>query len=284
MTMPEGFGKIVEDLRRSTVVVASGRGGGGSGIIVDGNGHIVTNAHVVSTARVRVQMWDGRTSEGAVHVRGGGVDLALVSVAMESLHPARLGNAASIRTGEFVVAVGNPFGFVGAVTTGTVRGVAPVRGLGDAPYIQCALRLAPGNSGGPLANADGEIIGVNSMVVGNVGLAIPVGTVRHFLTRAQSEALLGVVGRKVPLSINGVPHAGLVLLEIRRGSSADRAALLPGDIIIGVNDQPFASMEEIDALFSASADPTLRIQFVRGDRAHKRSVTLIMQSPRNRAA
>ena len=284
MTMPDGFGEIVEELRRTTVVVASGRGGGGSGIVIDSVGLVLTNAHVVSTAKVRVQAWDGRTSEGFVVARTGGVDLALVNVPMENLPAARLGNAQTVRSGEFVVAVGNPYGFIGAVTTGVIRGVGAVRGLGDADYIQCALRLAPGNSGGPLANARGEVIGVNSMVVGNVGLAIPTGTVQRFLTRAQGEASLGVIGRKVPLTINGMPQVGLVLLEIRRGSSADRAALLPGDIIIGVNGRPFAAMAEIDSLFSAPTDQVLRIQFVRGDRSHKRSVAIVMQSSRNRAA
>jgi serine protease Do len=284
MTFPAGFGEIVEELRRSTVVISSRRGGGGSGIIVEREGLVVTNAHVVSTEIVRVQTWDGRISEGSVVARGGGVDLALVSVPMGDLLPARLLNSQSTRNGEFVVAVGNPFGFIGAVTTGVIRGVGAVRGLGDAQYLQCSLRLAPGNSGGPLANAKGEVIGVNSMVVGGVGLAIPTEAVQRFLTRAQGEASLGVIGRKVPLTINGSPQVGLVLLEIRRGSSADRAALLPGDIIIGANERPFGSMAEIDELFSAPSGQLLRIQFVRGDRSHRRSVALVMQSSRNRAA
>ncbi len=284
MTVPDGFGEVVEQLRRSTVAVSSGGHGGGSGFVIDAGGMIITNAHVVGSPTVQVQFWNGQKRQGRVLARDGGVDLALVLVPPGGLLPARLADSGPLRQGDFVIAVGNPFGFIGAVTTGTLKGVGKVRGLGEADYLQAAIRLAPGNSGGPMADAGGRIIGVNAMVIGSTALAIPSAAVREFLRRVQTGTALGVVGRKVPLMLNGVPRMGLVLLEIQPGSSADRAALLPGDILIGVNDQFFSTANDIDTAFDVEGDRVAKVQFVRGDRTHLRSVAIIVHSRRNRAA
>ena len=284
MTVPENFGEMVEQLRRSTVVIVTRGRGGGSGIVVEASGVIVTNAHVVPASNVQVQLWDGSTRDGRVIASGGGVDLAILMVAPGGLIPASLENAGAVRPGDFVVAVGNPFGFIGAVTTGVVKRIGTVRGLGDAEYLQSAIRLAPGNSGGPLANASGEMIGVNSMVVGNTALAIPSLAVREYVNRTRVETSLGVIGRKVPLLLNGTPRVGLVLLEIQRGSSAEVAALLPGDIIVGVNDQAFLATTDIDAVFKSRGERMLKVQFVRGDRSHMRNVAVVLHPQRSRAA
>ena len=284
MTFPEGFGEIVEKLRRSTVVVASSGRGGGSGFVTDEGGIVVTNAHVVSTRVVQVQLWDGEMREARVLARGGDVDLALLKIPPGGLAPVHLAESAELRKGDFVIAVGNPFGFIGAVTTGTVRSVGPVRGLGEDFYVHAAIRLAPGNSGGPLSNARGEVVGVNSMVVGNTALSIPASRVREFMNRARMEATLGVLGRRVPLSLNGSPHIGLVIMEIQRESSAEAAALLPGDIIIGVNDRLFLNVTDVDEAFRSEGERMMRLQFVRGDRTHIRSVTLVLHPRRNQAA
>ncbi len=284
MTVPAGFGEAVEQLRRSTVVIVTRGRGGGSGIVVDAGGVIVTNAHVVPAANVQVQLWDGQTREGRVIASGGGIDLALLMIAPGGLTPASLAKAEAVRPGDFVIAVGNPFGFIGAVTTGIIKGIGTVRGLGNTDYLQSAIRLAPGNSGGPLANAAGEVIGVNSMVIGSTALAIPSLAVREYVNRTRVETSLGVIGRKVPLMLNGTLRIGLVLLEIQRGSSAEDAALLPGDIIMGVNDQPFLATTNIDGIFKSQGERVLKVQFVRGDRSHMRNVTVVLHAQRNRAA
>ncbi len=104
---------------------------------------IAHEGFVVPASKVQVQLWKGQIREGRVVASGGGIDPALLTVS----------------PGEFVIAAGNPFGFMGAVTTGAVTRIGSVRGLGDTAYVQTAIRLAPGNSGGPLANTAGEING-----------------------------------------------------------------------------------------------------------------------------
>src|SRR5258708_38875961 len=115
------------------------------------------------------------------------------------------------------MAIGNPLGFVGALTTGVIHAVGPIRGLGSRSWVQADVRLAPGNSGGPLADARGHVIGINTMVAGRLALAIPSNVVQNFLSAGPSGAWLGVTVHPVkvprPNSIAGGPHpCGLVLL------------------------------------------------------------------------
>ncbi len=156
-----GFGEVAEQLRRSTVQVLSERRGAGSGVIWTEDGLIVTNAHVARSDRPRVELWDGRELEGEVTARDSRRDLAALRVAASALPAATAGDSGALRPGELVLAVGNPLGFIGALTTGVVHALGPLRGLGRQPWVQAAVRLAPGNSGGPLANALGRVIGLN---------------------------------------------------------------------------------------------------------------------------
>src|SRR5215470_2399320 len=140
----EGFGEIAEQLRRSTVLIHSGGRGNGSGVIWSSDGAIITNAHVVRSARLRVQLWDGREFDAAVDSRDSRRDLAKLQVDAANLPAASPGDSSKLRVGELAIAIGNPLGFVGALTTGIIHSVGPIRGLGAQSWVHADLRLAPG--------------------------------------------------------------------------------------------------------------------------------------------
>ena len=205
----EGFGDIAEKLRRSTVHVRAGRRGQGSGIIVSGDGLMVTNAHVATLTRVDVQLWDGTRSQADLLLSDVGRDLAILRIAKSELPAAVLADSDRLRVGELVIAVGNPFGFMGALTTGVIHAIGPMPNHGPMKWIQADVRLAPGNSGGPLANARGEVVGINTMIAGGVGLAIPSNSISRLLNRRCSPAPLGVVIRPVRISAGGRARSGI---------------------------------------------------------------------------
>jgi serine protease Do len=144
----EGFGQIAERLRRSTVQISSGRRGQGSGIIVKSDGVIVTNAHVVGDSSLEVRLWDGSSFPAYLDARSARRDLAVLRIPATSLPSIVLGNSDDLRVGELVIAVGNPLGFMGAVTTGIVHAIGRRPGLGPTKWVQADVQLAPGNSGG----------------------------------------------------------------------------------------------------------------------------------------
>src|ERR1700739_505942 len=187
MAIP-GFGEIAEQLRRSTVLIDSGGRGAGSGVIWSSDGLVVTNAHVVRGSRVNVQLWDGREFEAAIHSRDPRRDLAQLHIDAANLPAASAADSSEVRAGELAIAIGNPMGFLGALATGVIHAVGPLRGLGSQSWVQADVRLAPGNSGGPLANAHGRIIGINTMVAGRLALAIPSNSVRDFLSAGPVDA------------------------------------------------------------------------------------------------
>jgi serine protease Do len=190
-----GFGEIAERLRRSTVQIApGGRGGGlGSGIIWSSNGLIVTNAHVARADVAEAELWDGRRFPARLLVRDPWRDLAVLRILAGDLPAAPIGDSDAVRPGELVIAVGNPLGFKGALSSGVVHSCGPIRGMGRQRWIRAGVQLAPGNSGGPLADARGEVIGINTAVVNGLGIAAPsraaaglVDALRQFAARAEA--------------------------------------------------------------------------------------------------
>lgn len=185
---PLNLGETAEKLRRSTVQVVSGRSGQGSGVITSSTGYIVTNAHVIRGREQMIELWDGRRFPAQVLAFARRHDLALLKADTLGLPAATLGDSSILKAGEIAMAVGNPMGFVGAVSTGVIYNVGPLQGVGTNNWVQAAVRLAPGNSGGPLANAAGKVIGINTMIAGGLALAIPSNVVSDFLRRARREA------------------------------------------------------------------------------------------------
>jgi serine protease Do len=272
------FGVVAESLRRSTVHVRGKdpRRGGGSGVIWRPNGLIITNAHVARGDHAVVELWDGSALDAAVTRSDPRRDLALLQAPGTGMPAAQAGESNLLRAGQLVVAVGNPLGFLGAVSTGVVHGLGPVRGLGRQNWVQADIRLAPGNSGGPLADAEGRVVGINTMVAAGLALAVPSDVIAAFLARTKARASLGVVVRPIPVEMDEARHLGLILLEVSPHSPAARASLLPGDVVIGVNNQPLRSIDDLhDAL---EQNELLSLRFLRGERRARREVTVRLAS------
>jgi len=275
MAIP-GFGEIAEQLRRSTVLIDSGGRGAGSGVIWSSDGLVVTNAHVVRGSRVNVQLWDGREYEAAIGSRDTRRDLAKIRIDATDLPAATAADSSKLRPGELAIAIGNPMGFVGALATGVIHAVGPLRGLGPRTWVQADVRLAPGNSGGPLADAHGHIVGINTMVAGRLALTIPSNSVRDFLSAGPENAWLGVTVHPtlVPQPAGAGKRFGLVVLEVESASPADLASIMPGDILLGTEEKAFTAIEDLAGALQGSSPRVLRVEFLRGDYTRIRRVAV----------
>jgi serine protease Do len=259
-----GIGEIGERLRRSTVLIRSGNAG--SGIVWDDAGTIVTNAHVARSGVLTVEFWDGHAARASVLKRDVRRDLAILRCDATGSEPARHDDARRPRAGEFVIAVGNPLGFIGAMSTGVVHAVGP-------DFVQTTARLAPGNSGGPLADARGFVIGINTAVSsGGLGLAVPASAVNRLLM-AGPQVELGVTVR--PVRIHGPGRGiGLLVLGVAAGSPAEYASLRIGDVLTGVNGKHFTFVDDLQEGLDAWKTETMSIQFLRGGDSRQREVTI----------
>ncbi len=284
-----GFGEIAEQLRRSTVLVSPGGRGNGSGVIWSADGVIVTNAHVARASQMRIQLWDGREFDAALVSRDTRRDLAELRINAANLPAAAAADSSQVRPGELAIAIGNPLGFVGALTTGVIHAVGPLRLWGSEPWVQADVRLAPGNSGGPLADARGRVIGINTMVAGSLALAVPSNAVTNFLAADPIDAWLGVTVApvRVPRPGSRSKAFGLVLLEVEPDGPAANASLLPGDILLGTDEKSFASLDDLSTSLQGSGQRLLRLGFLRGNYERFRLVTVQLGAqriPRSAAA
>jgi serine protease Do len=279
-----GFGEVAEALRRTTVQVSSSGRGFGSGVILSADGLIVTNAHVVRSSRPQVKLWDGRTLEAVVTSRDLMRDLASLLASGSNLPAATLADSSKARVGELVLAVGNPLGFVGALSTGIIHAAGSIRGLGINSWIQADVQLAPGNSGGPLADAQGRVVGINTMVAGGLALAIPSNDVARFLANGPSHSLLDVEVRPVRIVVRGENRIGLLLLQVSPGGPASMASLMIGDILLGIDNVLFRSVNDLEIALQGTAERILNLFFLRGDRRNIRRVAVRLGMARRVAA
>jgi serine protease Do len=219
------LGSIAARLRASTLRVEDERGGAGSGIVWNDTGLVLTNAHVVRGSSATVTASGSKARPARVLRRDAQRDLAALQVDDPAgLVPAEVRDSGTVVPGELVVAAGNPLGLIGAVTAGLVH-------RSNARWVVADVRLAPGNSGGPLADAWGRVIGINSMIARGFALAVPTAAVASFLG-ATAERTLGV--RVTPVAIRsgrGRIEAQLVV-AIEPGSTAERAGVALGDAIV----------------------------------------------------
>jgi len=287
------FGEVIERLRRSTVQVRVRRSGSGSGVIWSPDGRIVTNAHVVpgleslgagSLGDAEVEFWDGRRMPASIVKRDRRRDLAALEVEASPLAAATIGDSNALRVGELVIAVGNPLGFTGAASTGVVHGLNwNEAGLRNRAWVVSQLRLAPGNSGGPLANARGELVGINTMIAGGLAFAIPSYAVAEFLKAPlKQQSWLGLVVEPVTLE-HSSRQLGFIVMNVIPGSPADRSSLLRNDILVGAGGTRFYSVQDLDDI-RANHDGVLELQFRRGVSKNIRSVAIQMAPASVRAA
>ena len=176
ISIGSAVGSVAEWLRQITVRVGSGQAHG-SGVLWRSQGLVVTNAHVARAQQYEVELADGRTLPGRLIARDPRHDLAALMLPAANLPFAATRSARHLRSGELVIAVGNPWEEHGAIATGIVHHVP------DSPWLIADIRLAPGNSGGPLADAQGNVVGINSMVVEGLGWAVTTDTIETFLEK-----------------------------------------------------------------------------------------------------
>jgi serine protease Do len=259
-----------------SVVQVRARGRGvGAGVIWDENGLVLTNHHVVAgrrrAAHTAVVLSDGRELDAEVVKSSRDLDLALLRVkgGPGDLLALPVGDSDALRVGELVYAIGHPWGWLGAVTAGVVSGIGVAGGPGGgARYVQSDVSLAPGNSGGPLLNARGEVVGINAMIFGRLALSIPSNAASAWLAGArQPRPRLGVrvLPVEIPASLRGadpeIPGAGLMVAALEAGGPAEKAGLLAGDVLLGVDG---GTAGDVEALLDAIAGDGVRLRLMRG--------------------
>src|SRR6266566_4908419 len=228
----------------------------GSGVIVTNEGHIITNNHVVDQVdEIEVQLSDGRTKKARLVGADSQIDLAVLKIDDPGVKPLKLADSDTVQAGDFVLAIGNPFGFEETVTDGIISSKGrPNRADVFGDLIQTNAAINPGNSGGPLINLRGEVVGINTAIISSsggsqgVGFAIPSNTVRTALESLLKKGriirgYLGIVSRAVQSEQqSATDNEGVVIDQVISGSPAAQAQLQPGDVIRKFNGRDVKTM------------------------------------------
>ncbi len=268
--------------------------GEGTGVIIDSNGYIVTNNHVIDEAtRVQVNLKDGRTFQGEVVGVDPSTDVALIRVDAPNLPAAELGDSESLKVGQIVLAIGNALGLQGAptVSMGVISALKrPLPGV-DSIFeglVQTDAAINPGNSGGPLADLDGKVVGINTMMVPyaqGVGFAIPVNTVKDVTQQLFTKGRvvrpwLGITGVDLNPALvrryNLPADSGVLIVQVTQSSPADAAGLQSGDIVTGIGLQEVRRMKDLlMGLSKLTVGKDTVISFLRWGRERKSSIRLV---------
>jgi len=283
--------------------------GQGSGFVIDKEGHIITNYHVIADARqVEVTLHNRKKYRAQIVGMDRAHDLAIIQIKAPDLTPAVLGDSKNLQVGQRVYAIGNPFGLAGTLTTGIVSSIRPVQepdGMVIDEAIQTDAAINPGNSGGPLMNYRGEVIGINTMILSSVGqsagigFAIPINTAKAVMNdlvtfgRVRRPAL-GI--RTIPISpelaneMGLAADYGLLIVQVVQGGPADRAGLrggteqaylgntpitLGGDLIVAIEGQRVEDQQDLSHVMNNHrAGDTVHVTIYRGKKKMDVSVTL----------
>jgi serine protease Do len=275
----------------------------GSGVIIDPTGYIVTNAHVIAHAdKIVVKLEDGRDFDAKVVGSDPKTDVAVLKIAAPAdLPAARLGNSDTLQVGDWVIAIGNPFGLSETVTAGIVS--AKGRVIGEGPYedfIQTDASINPGNSGGPLVNMEGEVIGINAAIFsqsgGNIGIgfAIPINLVKNVAQEIRQygkvvRGWLGVTIQQVTPELAksfGLQNAeGGLVAEVQKGSPAARAGFRQGDIILEYDGKPVGLAHQLPTMVAESKiGQTVSVTILRNGERKTLEVTVEEMPAGERAA
>lgn len=258
--------------------------GGGSGFIFSREGYILTNSHVVHEAdQVLVTLSDGRSYEAKVIGDDPGTDLAVIRIDAPDLTPAELGDSGSLRVGQLVIAIGNPYGFQWTVTAGVVsavgRSLRTYAGRLMDDIIQTDAALNPGNSGGPLVNSRGEVIGINTAIImpaQGICFSLPSNIAKLVSQKLIQDGrirrgYIGIAGQNVTLHEQVVKAHGLqkdtgvLVMSMERGSPAHKAGLLPRDVIVELDGNPVAGIDDMHKLLTEEQiDREAKITALRG--------------------
>jgi S1-C subfamily serine protease len=283
--------------------------GQGSGFIIDKEGHVLTNYHVIADARqVEVTLHNRKKYRATVVGTDRSHDLAIIQIKGTGLTPMVLGDSRNLQVGQKVYAIGNPFGLAGTMTRGIISSIRPVQepdGMQIDEAIQTDAAINPGNSGGPLLNWHGEVIGINTLIASNVGqsagigFAIPVNTAKAVLN---DLVTLGRV-RRPALGVRTIPITpeladqmglaadnGLLIVQVVPGGAADRAGLsggteraylgnipimVGGDLIVAIDGQDVQDQQDLSQIMNSHrAGDTIRVTVYRGKRKLDVNVTL----------
>ncbi len=271
----------------------------GSGVIISEDGYIVTNNHVIDGAdKLEVLLNDNSTYEAKIIGTDEATDLALIKIDAEKLTPITFGNSEDLKIGEWVLAVGNPFGFNSTVTAGIVSAKARSisqnsRGgkMGIESFIQTDAAVNPGNSGGALVNLKGELIGINSAIYSNTGsytgysFAIPTSIVKKVMTDLKQygsvqRAMLGCTITELDSKLAKekgitVTKSGLMVMEVTDRSTAKEIGLQSGDVIVGINDAEIHTFPELQELLNKfRPGDQISVTYIRDNKKYTKSATL----------
>jgi serine peptidase DegS len=271
----------------------------GSGVIMDREGHIVTNHHVIANAEaILVQLADERVAEATVVGRDPDTDLAVLHVNLKNLPVVPLGRSDRLQVGDVVLAIGSPVGLSQTVTHGIVS--ATTRSLGVATFedfIQTDAAINVGNSGGALIDTSGALVGINTAIIAKnlgvegIGFAIPVDLVRGVLADiiAHGRVIRGWIGI-LPVDVPafqraqlGFPANGVVIANLYLGSPAQKSGIQPGDVLTDIDGMPVKSAQEVIARVASHRTPgqTLKLRLTRNGKSFEVS-TPVIEQPRGR--
>ena len=263
---------------------------GGSGVIISPQGEILTNYHVIASMgggdnSLEVKTSDGKSYKATVLGKDKELDIALVKIEATHLPYAKLGDSDALRIGEWVVAIGNPFGLEHTVTQGIISAKGRKLDTGLSSFLQTDAAINRGNSGGPLLNLRGEVIGINTAInpAGqNIGFAVPISQVHRILKELRSgkpvsRGYLGIGPQELDQAYQdalGVKE-GVVVSTVEKGQAADKAGLLRLDVITALDGQPVRSPDEVVAVVSARrAGDTLKLTIFRDGKSLTLTATL----------
>ena len=284
VSVVDTVGPSVVSIRTNTRADRRGGAGAGSGVVIAADGYVLTNSHVVHGAGdLEVSLTDGRRFSATLTGDDPGTDLALIRVDAGALPAARLGQSARLRVGQLVIAIGNPFGFESTVSAGVVsalgRSLRSTTGRLIDNIIQTDVALNPGNSGGPLVDSRGRVVGINSAVFAmaqGISFAVPIDTatwvIPQLLARGRvTRAYLGFGGQSRPLDRRlaravSVPNVRAIeIVSVEPDAPAARAGLHVGDLVVAIGDRPVETVDDVHRLLVAwPIGQALTLTIVRG--------------------